>query len=117
MRLRRTPVGAVVGAAALAVALGGCHVPGFGTFAKQTVVVAFKPGTPQSVHREVLRACGHLPAVRAEPIGPGQLYSYLLYNVRFQVNEASDAQLAALYRCLARQPDVVGTSLESPGGG
>jgi hypothetical protein len=42
--------------------------------------------------------------------------SDLLYDVRYRVDHASDADLARLQQCLQRFPSVVGIDIESPDG-
>lgn len=69
---------------------------------EQEWVVIFKPGATQAEHRLVLNACGSLPHVAGEPMGTGTLESELDSNVRFRVDKADDADLAALSTCIGQ---------------
>ncbi len=75
---------------------------------EREIVAQFENSTPRA-HRDAARqACGGLPAVEVVPPGPGTLRSTQLNDVRFRVDNASPAQLNALYQCLREQPGVVG---------
>lgn len=76
----------------------------------------FKPGTTQATRLQVRAACSRLPQARPEPLPTDHLASDRLYDVRYQVGGASDAQLAKLQQCLQRFPAVVGIDFAAPGG-
>lgn len=99
-----------VAAAAASLALGGCGHLG-ANLARREVVVHFDPAAPQAQHDAARSACTGLPGASAEPRPTSTLPSVRAADVRFRVDSASDAQLAALYRCLARQPGVVGVDI------
>jgi hypothetical protein len=80
--------------------LGGCKYSE--ALSKREWVVIFKPGATQEQHRQVLAACSNIPNVVPEPMGDGKLVSELASNVRFRVDKASDADLAALATCFAQ---------------
>ena len=107
-------------AAALAAAMG-VTASGCAQFDKalgqQEEVVQFQPNTPNSVRLSVRAACSHIAAVVPEPLPTDGKASDLLNNVRYQVGQASVAELARLQQCLARFPSVVGLETNTPGGG
>lgn len=105
---------AVALAGVLALAAGGCA--SFDkAFGQQEAVVQFKPGTPEATKLRVRAACSGIPQVKAERLPTTKLASAQVYDVRYQVNGASDAQLARLQRCLSRFPSVVGVNFTTPG--
>ncbi len=75
---------------------------------EREVVAQFDHSAPRAQRDAVRQACGDLPAVDVVPPGPGTLRSIQLNDVRFRVDNASPAQLNALYQCLRVQPGVVG---------
>jgi hypothetical protein len=97
---------AVTGAAS-----AGCA--GFGkAFGKREAIVMFKQGTPASVRLSVRAACSHLPQASPEPLPTDNKLSDYLNNVRYRIDNASDAQLIRLENCLTRFPAVRG--IETP---
>jgi hypothetical protein len=85
-------------ASLLVVGLGGCKYAA--NLSKVEWVVIFKPGATQAQHRVVLDSCSNIPHVDPEPLGTGTLESEQLSNVRFRVDNATDADLAKLSVCL-----------------
>lgn len=75
----------------------------------------FKPGTPKAVRLEVRAACSNIPQVKAEPLPTTKLPSAQLYNVRYLVSSATDAELANFEVCLHRYPSVAGITFYTPG--
>jgi hypothetical protein len=102
-------------AALLALATGGCAAFD-ATFGQQEAVVQFKAGTSEATRLQVRAACSRLPQARPEPLPTDHLASDRLYDVRYQVGSASDAQLARLQQCLQKFPSVVGIDFSTPGG-
>lgn len=101
---------AVVAALAVgALALGGCGYGG--SLAQREVVVIFGAGATQAEHVAAQRNCSGFPEASPEPIAPSQYASTNANNVRFRVDGASDAQLAALYGCLQKQKGVIGVNI------
>ena len=98
--------------AALAVAAAVLGAGGCGHFAAnmrmRELVVQFKPGTPQPVRASVLHGCRGFPDASPEPMPSSTLPSVQLNNVRFRVDNADDAQIAAVEDCLARFTAVIG---------
>ncbi|HEY6277888.1 MAG TPA: hypothetical protein VIX86_16335 [Streptosporangiaceae bacterium] len=85
-------------------------------FGQQEAVVQFKAQTPNSVRLKVRAACSHLPNAVPEPLPTDHLASDVLNDVRYQVNNASDGDLAKLDQCLQRFPSVTGIEFNTPGG-
>jgi hypothetical protein len=85
-------------------------------FGKQEAVVQFQPNTPASTMLKARAACSHLAGAYAEPIPKHVLAVDLPDDIRYEVGNASDAQLARLQQCLTRFPSVVGIEFSSPSG-
>jgi hypothetical protein len=83
---------------------------------QQEAVVHFRDGTPNATRLKVRAACSHLPQAKAEPLPTDHKASDLLYDVRYRVDHASDADLARLDQCLQRFPSVDGLDVQSPTG-
>ena len=100
------------GAALAAVAaLAGCSQFD-AALGQRQAVVTFRDGTPLSQRLVVRAACAKTPAVTAQPL-PAKLNSpYALQQVIYQVNHASDADVAVLEECLAKFPSVAGVTLQ-----
>ena len=111
--------GRVLLAAALAAALG-LTASGCAQFDKalgqQEEVVNFQPNTPNSTRLKVRAACSHIAAVVPEPLPTDGKASDELYDVRYEVGQASITELARLQQCLAKFPSVVGLETNTPGG-
>ena len=106
---------AAIAAAALCLATAGCA--SFDrAFGKREAVVQFQPDTSVAEMMKVRAACSHLPAAKAEPIPRHALKVDMPYNIRYEVSQASDAQISRLQQCLERFPSVVGIDLTSPSG-
>jgi hypothetical protein len=109
-RPRRRLAGAGLALLAAAV-LAGCSQFD-AALGQRQAIVTFRPGTPVSQRLAVRSTCAKLPAVTAQPL-PSDLNSpYALQQVTFQINHASDAQVARLETCLAKFPAVVGVTLQ-----
>ena len=102
-------------AAALCLAATGCAAFDR-AFGKQEAVVQFQPNTPVSAMLKARAACSHLAGTYAEPIPKHVLTVDLPDDIRYEVGNASDAQLARLQQCLTRFPSVVGIEFSSPSG-
>jgi hypothetical protein len=106
---------AVAATTALCLATVGCA--SFDrAFGKREAVVQFQPDTPAAEMLKVRTACSHLAAAKPEPIPRHVLKVDLPYDIRYEVSQASDAQIARLTQCLNRFPSVVGIELSSPSG-
>jgi hypothetical protein len=106
---------AAAAAMALCLAAGGCS--SFNrAFGKREAVVQFQPNTPAAEMLKVRAACSHLAAAKPEPIPRHVLKVDLPDDIRYEVSQASDAQIARLTQCLDRFHSVVGIELSSPSG-
>ena len=76
----------------------------------------FPPQTPNPTTLKVRAACSHVPRARPEPLPAGHEAPGLSYDVRYQVSNASDADLARLQQCLQKFPSVVGIDISGPAG-
>src|SRR5271165_3305330 len=107
---RRRLTGAVMALAA-AVALAGC-AQFDAALGQRQAVVSFRDGTPVPQRLAVRSTCAKVPAVTAQPL-PSDLSSpYALQQLTFQINHASDAEVAQLETCLAKFPSVAGVTLQ-----
>ncbi len=98
-------------ALAVAVPLAGCSQFN-AALGQRQAVVTFRAGTPVSQRLAVRSACAKVPAVAAQPL-PSDLNSpYALQQLIFQINHATDADVARLEKCLAKFPAVVGITLQ-----
>jgi hypothetical protein len=80
---------------------------------QQQALVSFKDGTPVSVRLHVRTACDKLPNVTAAPIPTGVPLASAVSEIVYQVNNASNADIARLQECLAKFPSVVGMNLQN----
>ena len=104
-------------AAAMALCLATVGCAAFDrAFGKREAVVQFQPNTPAAEIMRVRAACSHLAAAKVEPIPRHALKVQLPDDIRYEVGQASDAQIARLTQCLDRFPSVVGIELSSPSG-
>ena len=79
---------------------------------QRQAVVSFRDGTPVPQRLAVRSTCAKVPAVTAQPL-PSDLSSpYALQQLTFQINHASDAEVAQLETCLAKFPSVTGVTLQ-----
>ncbi len=85
-------------------------------FGKQEAVVQFQPNTPVSAMLKARAGCMHVAGAFPEPIPKHALPVDLPDDIRYEVGNASDAQLARLQQCLQRFPSVVGIEFSSPSG-
>jgi hypothetical protein len=119
MRALRRVVGlrtaAAAASAAAAVTLSGC-AKFDAAMSQQEAVVTFKDGTPQAAMLKVRDACAKVPGATAESIPPSVNGTTGTYDVRYRVDQASDADIAELSKCLSKFPSVQGISLEQQDG-
>ncbi len=106
---------AAVAVAALCVAAGGC-AEFDRAFGKQEAVVQFQPNTPVSAMLKARAGCMHVAGAFPEPIPKHALTLDMPDDIRYEVGNASDAQMARLQQCLQRYPSVVGIEFSSPSG-
>lgn len=82
---------------------------------QQEAVVQFKNGTTNTTRLHVRAACSHIPQATPEALPTDHKASDLLYDVIYQVDNASNAQIAELEQCLQKYPSVVGIDIQTPG--
>ena len=117
MRVPHPARAAAAAAAAAVLCLAGAGCAAFDkAFGKREAVVQFQPNTPASVMLKARAACSHLAGAVPEPIPKHALAVDLPDDIRYEVGNASDAQLARLQQCLGRFPSVVGIEFSSPSG-
>ena len=100
---------AAAAAALAAVSLAGCGQVDTALRAEQATVT-FRPGTTSPMIAAVRAGCGRLPGLRLEPLPavPGAGPTAIRYNV----TNASTADLMRLQACLMRSPAVLGVALK-----
>ena len=109
-RRRRRLAGALLVLGATA-ALAGCSRFD-AALGQRQAVVSFRAGTSVPQRLVVRSACAKVPAVTAQPL-PSDLSSpYALQQLTFQINHASDTDVARLETCLAKFPAVAGVTLQ-----
>jgi uncharacterized protein YcsI (UPF0317 family) len=120
MRALRTVVDvrAVTAGAVIAVAvLGSAGCAKFdAALGKQELVVAFRPGTSQDAMMKARSACSNVPSATPEPVPTGASATSGVYDVRFRIDHASEADVARLEQCLSRFPSIQGVNVEQAGG-
>jgi hypothetical protein len=79
---------------------------------QRQAIVSFRDNTPVSAKLVVRATCAKVPAVTPQPL-PSDLNShYAMQQLTYQVNQASDADVAKLEKCLAKFPVVAGVTLQ-----
>jgi hypothetical protein len=103
-------VGALT-ALATVTALAGC-AQFDAALGQRQAIVSFRDGTPVAQKLVVRSTCAKIPAVTAQAL-PSDLSSpYALQQLTYQVNHASDADVAKLETCLAKFRSVAGVTLQ-----
>jgi hypothetical protein len=110
---------AIVGACiaiglAAAAGLSGCSKFD-AALGQQWATVDFKANTPEATVFQVRDGCSHIPNVHPEAIPRRENPDTAQYDLTFQTNNASDANLAQLQQCLQRYPSVAGIDFEDSG--
>jgi hypothetical protein len=113
-RRRRAAAGAALAVLTVLAAAGCASFDK--AFGQQEAVVQFQPQTSNTVRLKVRAACSHVPNAVPEPLPTDHLASDVLNDVRYQVSNASDGDLAKLQKCLQRFPSVAGIEFSTPGG-
>ncbi|MDQ2810678.1 MAG: hypothetical protein M3Z75_02045 [Actinomycetota bacterium] len=103
---RRADVAMALAAVATVTALAGCSRFD-AALGQRQAVVSFRDGTPVAQKLVVRTTCAKVPAVSPQAL-PSDLHSpYALQQLTYQINQASDADVAQLEKCLAKFPAVV----------
>ena len=79
---------------------------------QRQVVVTFNPGTTAAQRMAVRAACAKTPNVTPQPLPSNTNSPYSLEQVVYQINRASDADVALLEKCLTKFPSVAGVTLQ-----
>jgi hypothetical protein len=101
---------------ALAGGLAGC-AKFDAALGQQWATVNFNSNTPVATILEVRATCSHIPNVQAEALPPKRERSAadMQYVVTYRTDNASDANLAQLQKCLQRFKSVAGIDFEDSG--
>ena len=79
---------------------------------QRQAVVTFRTGTSVAERMTVRAACARAPSVTAQPLPSDVNSPYALEQVIYQINKASDADVALLEECLSKFPSVAGVTLQ-----
>jgi hypothetical protein len=109
----RATAAAVIGVAALAAS--GC-AKFDAAMSQQEAVVTFVSGTSQATMLSVRAACAKVPGASPEAIPKDVNATNGVYDVRYRVDQASDADIARLSKCLSQFRSVRGVNLEQQDG-
>jgi len=102
----------VAGTAVVVVAaLAGCSQFD-AALGQRQAVVTFNPGTTVAQRMAVRAACAKTPNVTPQPLPSDMNSPYALEQVIYQINQASNADVAVLEKCLAKFPSVAGVTLQ-----
>ena len=101
-------------AVAAVIALAGCSQFD-AALGQRQAVVTFRSDTPVAQRLTVRAACAKTPSVSAEPLPSNMNSPYALEQVVYQINKASDADVALLEECLSKFPSVAGVTLQDSG--
>lgn len=105
------------GTLALALALGSAGCASFdAALGQREAVVHFQPQTPNATRLKVRAACSHVPHARPEPLHTSHAAPDQVNDVRYQVTNATDGDLARLQECLQKFPSVAGIDIAGPAG-
>src|SRR5580698_378877 len=109
---RRSRLLLAAGTAAVAVAaLAGC-AQFDSALGQRQAVVTFTDNATLAQRMAVRTACAKPPNVSPQPLPSNLKSPYALAQVIYQINQASDADVAVLETCLSKFPTVTGISLQ-----
>jgi hypothetical protein len=97
--------------AAIVTALAGCSRFD-AALGQRQAVVTFNGGTTLAQRMAVRTACAKTPNVTPQPLPSDMNSPYALEQVVYQINQASDADVALLEECLTKFPSVAGVTLQ-----
>jgi hypothetical protein len=98
-------------AVAVMTALAGCSQFD-AALGQRQAVVSFNPGTTVAQRMAVRAACAKTPNVTPQPLPSNMNSPSALEQVIYQINQASNADVALLEKCLAKFPSVAGVTLQ-----
>ena len=96
---------------AAAAALAGCSQFD-AALGQREAVVTFTDSATLAQRMTVRTACAKPPNVTPQPLPSNMNTPYALAQVIYQINHASDADVAVLEKCLSKFPMVAGISLQ-----
>ena len=96
---------------AAAAALAGCSQFD-AALGQREAVVTFTDSATLGQRMAVRTACAKPPNVTPQPLPSNMNSPYALAQVVYQINHASDADVAVLEKCLSKFPTVAGISLQ-----
>jgi len=96
---------------AAATALVGCSQFD-AALGQRQAVVTFTDAATLAQRMTVRTACAKPPNVTPQPLPSNMNSPYALAQVIYQINQASDADVAVLEKCLSKFPTVTGISLQ-----
>jgi DMSO/TMAO reductase YedYZ molybdopterin-dependent catalytic subunit len=96
---------------AAAAALAGCSQFD-AALGQREAVVSFTDTATLAQRMAVRTACAKPPNVTPQPLPSNMNSPYALAQVIYQINQASDADVAVLETCLSKFPAVAGISLQ-----
>lgn len=105
---RLLAAGTIIAAAAM---LAGC-AQFDAALGQRQAVVSFTDGSTLAQRLAVRTACAKTPNVTPAPLPSNMNTPYALPQVIYQINQASNADVALLEKCLAKFPSVVGVALQ-----
>ena len=82
---------------------------------QRQAVVTFTASATLAQRLAVRGACAKTPSVTPQPLPSNMNSPYALEQVIYQINQASDADVALLEKCLAKFPAVAGVTLQDSG--
>jgi hypothetical protein len=112
VRARRLVAAGTVVAAVTA--LAGCSQFD-AALGQRQAVVTFTASATLAQRLAVRSACAKKPSVTPQPLPSNMNSPYALEQVIYQINQASDADVALLEKCLAKFPFVAGVALQDSG--
>jgi hypothetical protein len=98
-------------AVAAATALAGCSQFD-SALGQRQAIVSFRDSASVQQRMAVRTACAKTPGVTPQPLPSDANSPYALEQVIYQINKASDADVALLQECLSKFPSVAGVSLQ-----
>ena len=99
---------------AAVIALGGCSQFD-AALGQRQAVVSFTDSATLAQRLAVRSACSKTPNVTPQALPSNMKAPYALEQVVYQINQASDADVALLEKCLSKFPAVVGVTLQDSG--
>lgn len=100
-----------LGAVLAVTALAGCSRLD-AALGQRQAIVTFSESATLAQRLAVRSACAKTPNVTPQPLPSNMNTPYALQQVVYQINQASDADIARLQECVAKFPSVTGFSLQ-----